>query len=74
MHTHPLLTSTSPPPWHPPQVGLRAATGAGMRCVITPTSSTEDQPFCEEGAAAVVPQLAGAGYRVVSCCLFCVCC
>lgn len=47
-------------------VGLRAARGAGMHCVITPTSSTEDQPFCEEGAAAVVSQLAGKTYRVVS--------
>ncbi|KAI8473384.1 MAG: HAD-like domain-containing protein [Monoraphidium minutum] len=45
-------------------VGLRAARGAGMHCIITPTSSTEDQPFCEEGAAAVVKQLAGPGYRV----------
>ncbi|GBF87692.1 HAD subfamily IA [Raphidocelis subcapitata] len=45
-------------------VGLRAATGAGMHCVITPTASTEDQPFCEEGAAAVVAQLAGPNYRV----------
>lgn len=45
-------------------VGLRAATSAGMHCMITPTSSTDDQPFCEEGAAAVVPQLAGASYRV----------
>jgi beta-phosphoglucomutase-like phosphatase (HAD superfamily) len=49
----------------PCQVGLRAATSAGMHCIITPTSSTEDQPFCEEGAAAVVPQLAGNSYRVV---------
>lgn len=48
------------------QVGLRAARGAGMHCIITPTSSTEDQPFCEEGAAAVVTQMAGDGYRVVS--------
>ncbi|KAI8466363.1 MAG: HAD-like domain-containing protein [Monoraphidium minutum] len=45
-------------------VGLRAATGAGMHCLITPTSSTEDQPFCEQGAAAVVGQLAGPAYRV----------
>ncbi|KIY96034.1 Protein cbbY [Monoraphidium neglectum] len=46
-------------------VGLRAARGAGMHCVITPTSSTEDQPFCEEGAAAVVSVLAGKTFRVV---------
>jgi HAD superfamily hydrolase (TIGR01509 family) len=45
-------------------VGLRAAVGAGMRCVITPTASTEDQPFCAEGALAVVPALAGDLYRV----------
>ena len=28
------------PPFLPPQVGLRAAMGAGMRCIITPTTST----------------------------------
>ncbi len=35
-------------------VGLRAAMGAGMHCIITPTSSTESAPFCEEGASAVL--------------------
>merc|ERR1711976_655611 len=45
-------------------VGLRAATGANMNCLITCTPSTADQPFISEGAAAVVPALAGDGYQV----------
>lgn len=45
-------------------VGLRAAIGAGMNCIITPTTSTMDAPFCQEGAVAVVPVLAGDLYRV----------
>lgn len=40
-------------------VGLRAAKGAGMRCVITYTESTKDQDFFAEGADAVVEDLAG---------------
>jgi HAD superfamily hydrolase (TIGR01509 family) len=38
-------------------VGLRAAVGANMKCVITYTSSTADQDFYGEGAAAKVPDL-----------------
>jgi HAD superfamily hydrolase (TIGR01509 family) len=45
-------------------VGLRAALGAGMHCIITPTTSTVDAPFCQEGAVAVVPVLAGDLYRI----------
>lgn len=60
-----LRPKSRPLPLHARKVGLRAARGAGMQCLITPTSSTDDQPFCEEGAAAVVSALAGATYRVV---------
>jgi len=35
-------------------VGLRAAKGAGMRCIITYTDSTKDCDFYAEGADAVV--------------------
>jgi HAD superfamily hydrolase (TIGR01509 family) len=45
-------------------VGLRAAVGAGMKCIITPTASTASADFIGEGAAAVVPVLEGKGYRV----------
>lgn len=38
-------------------VGLRAAVGANMKCIITYTSSTADQDFYREGAAAKVPDL-----------------
>ena len=38
-------------------VGLKAAKGAGMRCVITYTSSTEREPFYDIGADAKVPEL-----------------
>jgi HAD superfamily hydrolase (TIGR01509 family) len=38
-------------------VGLRAAVGAQMKCIITYTSSTADQDFYREGAAAKVPDL-----------------
>lgn len=38
-------------------VGLRAAVGANMKCIITYTSSTADQDFYAEGAAAKVPDL-----------------
>jgi beta-phosphoglucomutase-like phosphatase (HAD superfamily) len=38
-------------------VGLRAAKGAGMKCIITYTDSTADQDFYGEGADAVVPDL-----------------
>jgi len=39
-------------------VGLRAAKGAGMKCVITYTSSTAQEDFYGEGADAKVPDLA----------------
>ncbi|KAG2424274.1 hypothetical protein HXX76_014652 [Chlamydomonas incerta] len=45
-------------------VGLRAAVGAGMHCIITPTASTAAADFCGEGAAAVVQQLRGDTYQV----------
>jgi beta-phosphoglucomutase-like phosphatase (HAD superfamily) len=38
-------------------VGLRAAKGANMRCIITYTSSTESCDFYAEGADAKVPEL-----------------
>jgi len=38
-------------------VGLRSAIGAGMHCVITPTSSTASGAFEEEGAGAVLQSL-----------------
>lgn len=38
-------------------VGLRAAIGAKMKCVVTYTASTKDQDFYGEGAAAAVPDL-----------------
>ena len=38
-------------------VGLRAAIGAGMRCLITYTPSTAAEDFYGEGAAAKVPDL-----------------
>lgn len=42
-------------------VGLRAAKGAGMRCLITYTSSTESEDFYGEGADAKVPELGAKG-------------
>lgn len=38
-------------------VGLKAAKGAGMKCVITYTSSTENEDFYGFGADAKVPDL-----------------
>lgn len=38
-------------------VGLRAAKGAGMKCLITYTSSTGGEDFYGEGADATVPEL-----------------
>lgn len=38
-------------------VGLRAAKGAGMKCLITYTSNTEGEDFYGEGADAKVPEL-----------------
>ena len=40
------------------KVGLRAAKAAGMKCIITYTSSTVDEPFYDLGAEAKVPDLA----------------
>jgi len=53
-----LRSSRVPPP--PPRAlhGMQAATGAGMRCMITYTSSTEDQDF--HGAERVVFTVAEA--------------
>lgn len=45
-------------------VGLRAAKGANMQCLITCTPSTADQPFIAQGAAAVVPALAGDNHAI----------
>ena len=42
-------------------VGLRAAKGAGMRCVVTYTSSTEREDFYGLGADAKVPELGSKG-------------
>lgn len=38
-------------------VGLRAAVGAGMPCIVTYTASTRGEAFYKEGAAAKVPDL-----------------
>lgn len=40
-------------------IGLQAALGAGMRCVITYTDSTKDQDF--PGAERILQGLAGEG-------------
>ncbi|KAL3920870.1 MAG: hypothetical protein SGARI_006836 [Bacillariaceae sp.] len=40
------------------KVGLRAAKAAGMKCIITYTSSTANEDFYSEGAEAKVPDLA----------------
>lgn len=42
-------------------VGLRAAKGAGMKCLITYTKSTENEDFYGTGADAKVPELKKAG-------------
>jgi HAD superfamily hydrolase (TIGR01509 family) len=42
-------------------VGLKAAKGAGMKCLITYTKSTEREDFYSVGADAKVPELASAG-------------
>ncbi|XP_055829279.1 haloacid dehalogenase-like hydrolase domain-containing protein At4g39970 [Solanum dulcamara] len=42
-------------------IGLQAATGAGMSCVITYTSSTADQDFKE--AIAIYPDLSDVGFN-----------
>lgn len=38
-------------------IGLKAAKGAGMKCIITYTSSTESENFYGEGADAKIPDL-----------------
>jgi len=43
-------------------VGLKAATAAGMRCIITYTSTGKAEPFAE--AAFVVSDLDSAGVTV----------
>jgi len=40
-------------------VGLRAAVGAGMPCIVTYTGSTRGEAFYKEGAVAKVPDLGG---------------
>jgi HAD superfamily hydrolase (TIGR01509 family) len=47
-------------------VGLRAARGANMKCVITYTSSTASADFYGEGASAKVPELGSAGVTLES--------
>lgn len=47
-------------------VGLRAATAANMKCIITYTSSTASADFYGEGASAKVPDLASAGVTLDS--------
>ena len=42
-------------------VGLKAAKGAGMRCVITYTTSTENEDFYGLGCDAKVPELGSTG-------------
>ena len=42
-------------------VGLKAAKGAGMRCIITYTSSTENEDFYSLGCDAKVPELGSTG-------------
>eukprot|EP01082_Thalassiosira_pseudonana_P003513 g3361.t1 g3361 contig12:1924359-1925312(-) len=42
-------------------VGLKAAKGAGMRCVVTYTTSTENEDFYSLGCDAKVPELGGRG-------------
>ncbi|KAL7435181.1 hypothetical protein ACHAXH_007410 [Discostella pseudostelligera] len=42
-------------------VGLKAAKGAGMRCIITYTTSTENEDFYSLGCDAKVPELGSKG-------------
>ncbi|KAL3761679.1 hypothetical protein ACHAW5_002659 [Stephanodiscus triporus] len=42
-------------------VGLKAAKGAGMRCIITYTTSTENEDFYALGCDGKVPELGSAG-------------
>lgn len=45
-------------------VGLKAAKGAGMQCIITYTSSTENEDFYGIGADAKVPDLGSRGVNL----------
>jgi beta-phosphoglucomutase-like phosphatase (HAD superfamily) len=45
-------------------IGLQAALGAGMPCIITYTPSTKEQDF--KGARAVVPELGEEGPAAVT--------
>jgi len=45
-------------------VGLNAAVGAGMRCIITPTPSTANGDFVAKGATAVLENLQEGGRQV----------
>ena len=45
-------------------VGLKAAKGAGMRCIITYTTSTESEDFYGIGADAKVPELGSRGVNL----------
>ena len=53
-------------------VGLRAAKGAGMKCIITYTESTKDEDFYGEGADAVVADLSKVADLICLICLICV--
>ena len=45
-------------------VGLKAAKGAGMRCIITYTTSTENEDFYSLGCDAKVPELGCKGVNL----------
>jgi beta-phosphoglucomutase-like phosphatase (HAD superfamily) len=45
-------------------VGLNAARGAGMICIITPTASTANGDFVSRGATAVLDTLQEGGRQV----------
>lgn len=45
-------------------VGLKAAKGAGMRCIITYTASTENEDFYALGCDAKVPELGRTGVNL----------
>lgn len=45
-------------------VGLKAAKGAGMKCLITYTSSTESEDFYGLGCDAKVPELGSRGVKL----------
>ncbi|CAB9505880.1 dehalogenase-like hydrolase domain-containing protein At4g39970 [Seminavis robusta] len=47
-------------------IGLQAAKGANMKCVITYTGGTKDEDFYGEGADAKVPNLGSRGVTLAS--------